>query len=1373
MKKIKKLLTLFLAAVCIVCFIGVFTPYVNAADESTSVIKYIKNSYTAGAFMYEEDGYLRYGIPLSADEKEYQWEFINHDGDYEIKNVATGHSITSVGGGTRTAVKEIKEFTSQDLWSIDLTLPSDESQIFNIASNEDMALHIVEIDNGYVASEALGSNRSYGEAKWGLFDASEISFSGVIRDGFCIGDGYNKYLTADGFEFKMPSSPDDNYIWNLELANDGTKLLYNLGKQKYLTVSDGQFTFVSKEQAMHFTTYATNSVTIVGGDGSVFTVQSSKLTVGSDPSVVGAKLNIVLASSVGTVLGDLKLDGIYTLSNSWFNMYMLDDEGIPTYGNSAPNNTQIQWEILYDDTTGFSALKNVGRNEYLNYDEESSGLSFSKEVKYIWKVLRNSNDLYPEAIRFNYMGGKIYLHMENTTGQLECDSTVQSTWGSPHWEAVKYDSGATSNMQPTTVEMNKWFRIRSAYSENLYFYQTNGGYAYSSTIAEKDARSHWQFIKDGNDYLLYNRNFDLYVGSFGNGYLTKVEDKDSATRFGISEYTSDGTYLIYEKNEKDYLSQYINIKNRDSIIHLSLVSVDIKETRWILEEAPAEIESNEIVISNTVLTTFKEDGKYSLNGMTGLSVEHYGNYVRISNSNGKYLSVDKKGKTSWNAYTHDYDTKFYFSYVVCGDDLQIVHGDTTLYLKQVATNRRFMFNEGFVVGNSSTISVYAAEAKEYTIRLHTLTNGVANDVYIDGVKVTSFTSGEKSQIHLNLHKGNNLIKFTRADAVDSITINNIISNGYQGATQGITAYEMENGKTNANVEVDNRDRFSMTAEASGRSFVILENVTEYVELVLLNDMNAFTLRYSVPDTADGKGKAYTLSLYVNGKEKCNLTLSSEYSHLYKEWDYTNNPKDGYHHAYFDELTYVFDEILPAGTVLRFRRDFDDEASYYALDLLETEILPDKIEKPENALSLADYKTNGRSDYEALVACVNDAIKQGKEVYIPAGVYNMGKVNTNSGAYDRNVSSLEYSNNTLIIKDSGITIRGAGYWYTEIHGLQFEVNADNLSVYSLKLMGYANTRNDVNERACFDGGTAHSGLTLGNLWIVHYKVGAWLTDKSNTFISGNRIRYTYADGVNLQAGDKTGSVNAVIENNSLRSTGDDGLAAWSERKEDKNLIFRYNTIENPWHANCIALYGGTDISVYNNVLKDTAYRGAGVNISTDFKPKNFRGKIIVANNMMIRCGGDNEDSNRHVGAIWFNMITGYDAFAEIQVKNNVILDSTHQGISFEESSVICSLVLEGNVISGSGSYGIDISSSFYGSMIMKNNSITSSALEDFLDNHKEGNATIVIVNDAVEITESNGTLIALWSVAGVLLAGTIALGVVLTLMLIKQRRRKDI
>lgn len=1322
----------------------------SETDVAQPIVKYIKNSYTSGAYMFEENGVLRYGIPISGDEKEYQWEFIEHDNGYQIRNVASGNTITLSGGiGAKTYVKKVDNVTLNDLWKLDATLPSDEFQNFASASSEykGVALHIIELTDGYVASEEIGAMLSYGEARWGLFDESEMNFAGVIRDGFCIGLG-TKYLKVDGANIVVgtPTSPDDNFIWNFEMSAGG-KLIYNLGQKKYLKADGSSLSLVDKANATEFTFYASNGATITTSE-SALALRSGVLSVVSKAS--GDTMSIVLASAVSGVLGDLKMEGVYTLSNSWFSMYMLDDNGIPTYGNSNPNNSQIHWEVIYDEATGFSALKNVGRNEYMYLGE--NGLSFSKDVVYFWKVLRSSNDLYPNAIRFQSKANSaVFLHMENTNGQLECSSTVQPTWGSPHWEPTKFDASATESMQGTTVEADKWLRIKSSYSQNLYFYQTNGGFAYGS-VSENDARSHWKFVQDGDAYVLMNRSFNTYVGVLDNGFLTKTEDMSEAVRFKLSKYTEDGAYLILKSNEKEYLSHYLNIKNRDSLIYLSLVSVDIPETRWLFEDAPEEIATNEIVVNNTNLSSFKEEGKYVLDGKT-VEVEHYANYVRVIASDGKYLYINDKGKTTWGKFTHDYDTKYYFNYTKFGDNLKIEHKDTSLILKQIATDRKFNLKDGYIIGKQSTISVYASEAKEYAVKLHSLQEGISTTFSIDGVVATTIRSGEASEIKLALHRGNNLIKVSRIDAVDEIVIKDIISNGYQGATLGLSSYEFEEGKTNANIEVDNRDRFSMPNEASGRSYVNLENVTEYAEVTLLNDMNALTLRYSVPDTLDGKGTHYSLSMYVNGKEVTDLDLSSEKTHLYKEWNYTNNPEDGYHHVYFDEVTYVFDEIQPAGTVIRFRRDFDDEADYYALDTLETELIAQKIEQPANSLSIEDFgaiANDGKDDTSAFLSCLASATNQRKEVFIPQGTFEIHK-------------SFELvANNTVI--------RGAGYWYTTINGIQFTIKGNNISLYSMRVMGDHNTRRDEADRAFVEiaSGSSPSNFTLANMWIDHYKVGAWLDVVDQVFISGNRIRYTYADGINLHAG----VTDAVVENNSIRSTGDDGLAGWSDGIENTNLRLRYNSIENPWHANCIALYGGTDLHVYNNICTDTAYAGAGINISSNFKPTNFKGVVNVYNNLIIRCGGDNEDVKRDVGGIWFNMVVGYDAFASMKVHNNVILDSTHQGISFNGTAIICSLILEENVISGSGSYGIDLSSELYGKVFLKNNSVSGSVLEDILEGYDKKNAEVIISNDVIEIATDNTAFVSLWSVGGVLIGVAVALAVVLTLILVKKHRRED-
>ena len=63
-----------------------------------------------------------------------------------------------------------------------------------------------------------------------------------------------------------------------------------------------------------------------------------------------------------------------------------------------------------------------------------------------------------------------------------------------------------------------------------------------------------------------------------------------------------------------------------------------------------------------------------------------------------------------------------------------------------------------------------------------------------------------------------------------------------------------------------------------------------------------------------------------------------------------------------------------------------------------------------------------------------------------------------------------------------------------------------------------------------------------------------------------------------------------------STGDDTIGLWSQGTSNLNIVIKHNTIRNPWLANGVGIYGGTNITVMDNIIKDTVYAGAGVNIS---------------------------------------------------------------------------------------------------------------------------------------------------------------------------------
>src|SRR5258708_29666062 len=96
---------------------------------------------------------------------------------------------------------------------------------------------------------------------------------------------------------------------------------------------------------------------------------------------------------------------------------------------------------------------------------------------------------------------------------------------------------------------------------------------------------------------------------------------------------------------------------------------------------------------------------------------------------------------------------------------------------------------------------------------------------------------------------------------------------------------------------------------------------------------------------------------------------------------------------------------------------------------------------------------------------------------------------------------------------------------------------------------------------------------------------------------------------------------TLDNSQIRNSGDDSLAAWSPTSGapgDHN-VFAHNTIQSPWLANGISLYGAGPFQVVGNTIKDIANGGAGINVAADFGSHPFRGLVDVRDNEIVRCG----------------------------------------------------------------------------------------------------------------------------------------------------------
>ncbi len=148
----------------------------------------------------------------------------------------------------------------------------------------------------------------------------------------------------------------------------------------------------------------------------------------------------------------------------------------------------------------------------------------------------------------------------------------------------------------------------------------------------------------------------------------------------------------------------------------------------------------------------------------------------------------------------------------------------------------------------------------------------------------------------------------------------------------------------------------------------------------------------------------------------------------------------------------------------------------------------------------------------------------------------------------------------------------------------------------------------------------------------------------------------ADALNFH----TGVTNSTVANSFVRNTGDDGLAMWSEKTTNANNTFDHNTVQTPVLANGIAIYGGHDITVSNNLIADPIREGSALHVGSRFGAEPFTGNVWMTNNTTVRAGSYELNWRIGLGAIWlFALEKNIDA--DLQIVGNSFLDSTYNAI----------------------------------------------------------------------------------------------------------------
>ncbi|WP_448320945.1 CARDB domain-containing protein [Streptomyces sp. CO7] len=626
-----------------------------------------------------------------------------------------------------------------------------------------------------------------------------------------------------------------------------------------------------------------------------------------------------------------------------------------------------------------------------------------------------------------------------------------------------------------------------------------------------------------------------------------------------------------------------------------------------------------------------------------------------------------------------------------GPDLRVTRITTNPASPAVGSSVSFTVT----VDNRGTTSVPAGTVTRLTVGDTTL-QGATGAVAAGGTAEVAITGSWKAV-------GGGATLTATADATGTVEEtdenNNVFARSLvvgRGAALPYTEYEAEAGSYDGTLlTADKKRTFGHTnfaTESSGRRSVRLDDTGDHVEFTSTAAANSVVVRNSIPDAASGGGREATISLYADGKFVRKLTLSSKHSWLYGSTDdpegLTNTP-GGDARRLFDESHALLTDTYPAGTKFRLQRDAGDAAAYYVIDLIDLEQVAGPAPKPAACTSITQYgavPNDGIDDADAIQRAVT-ADQKGEIdcVWIPAGQWRQEKKILTDDPQNRG----QY--NQVGIRD--VTVRGAGMWHSQLYALTpphqagginhphegnfgFDID-DNTKISDIAIFGSGTIRGGDGGA---EGGVALNGrfgknTKISNVWIEHANVAAWVgRDYSNipelwnpgdgVEFTGMRIRDTYADGVNFSNGTR----NSTVYDSSLRNTGDDALAVWANKyvKDTSADVghdnhFRNNTVQLPWRANGIAVYGGHGNTIENNLVSDTM-NYPGIMLATDHDPLPFSGQTLIANNGLYRTGGAFWNEDQEFGAITL-FAQGPD-IPGVTIRDTDIHDSTYDGIQFK-------------------------------------------------------------------------------------------------------------
>jgi hypothetical protein len=551
-----------------------------------------------------------------------------------------------------------------------------------------------------------------------------------------------------------------------------------------------------------------------------------------------------------------------------------------------------------------------------------------------------------------------------------------------------------------------------------------------------------------------------------------------------------------------------------------------------------------------------------------------------------------------------------------------------------------------------------------------------------------------------------------------------------GATTPFTIYEaenatLENGATLL-TQIGIPTAPTVEFESSGRKCVSLDATNESLSWVASATYNAIVVRVCIPDAPTGGGIDATLNLYVNGVFRQSINTTSKYT-----WTYgTNgggmdddNPATGTPKRFYESSrAFITGLAVAPGSTIKLKKDADNSASYYKIDMILLENVGPALSQPANTLSISNFgaiPNDGIDDSAAIKNCITACQTQSKGMWLPQGEFH----------------------SQGIINATGISIYGAGMWYTQntrLYGASLFRHKWNLTNCNIQDLYIFNPETARTPEGGHDYGMTCQGAlgyTIQRVWVNHGGASFWLSG-TDVLIKDCISTESWADGINLNNTNRVdpnyAGLRMTAQNNFLIGSGDDGIAlnAQNDGSTTNNMvdtkIINNTSIGTMW-ANGIRIAGGRNTLLKDNLITDPTSSN-GIRIGKFGTLGNPCESVLVTGNLILRgCG--------------LRPIYGQGGIcvadgAVANVENNTITDSGAIGIDVQTNTA----TFTSNTVINPGTFGFLVKLGSVGSGTFITNTVSDLASGKIpYQNNASATYSTILTNNSWQNLSLNNTI----------------------------------